>query len=74
MDFSGEDMEGTPPLICPLCEVHELDSYGRNSTLCPRCGRFGGVFLKTLREISALARRQRCPRLRVWTPGDAPTP
>ena len=54
MDFGGEDMEDTHPLICPLCEVHELDSYGRNSTLCPRCGRFGGVFLKTLREISAL--------------------
>ena len=47
-------MMATPPLICPLCEVHELDPYGRNSTRCPHCGLFGGVFLETLRQIRAL--------------------
>ena len=38
MDSGGEEIEDTHPLICPLCEVHELDPYGRDSTLCPHCG------------------------------------
>jgi hypothetical protein len=35
MDYGGEEIEDTHPLICPLCEVHELDPYDRESTLCP---------------------------------------
>jgi len=35
MDYGGEEVEDTHPLICPLCEVYELDPYGRDSTLCP---------------------------------------
>jgi hypothetical protein len=38
----------------PLCEVHELDPYGRDSILCPHRGHFGGVFLESLRQVSAL--------------------
>jgi hypothetical protein len=38
----------------PLCEVHELDPYGRDSILCPHRGHFGGVFLESLRQGSAL--------------------
>jgi hypothetical protein len=54
MDYGGEEIEDTHPLICPLCEVHELDPCGRDSTLCPHCGLFGGVFLESLRQVSAL--------------------
>jgi hypothetical protein len=54
MDSGGEEIEYTHPLICPLCEVHELDPYGRDSTLCPHCALFGGVFLESLRQVSAL--------------------
>ena len=41
-------------ITCPLCEVHELEPYDRDSAICPHCGRLGAVFLKTLREINAL--------------------
>ena len=54
MVYGGEEIEDTHPLICHLCEVHELDPYGRDSTLCPHCGHFGGVFLESLRQVSAL--------------------
>jgi hypothetical protein len=54
MVLGGEEIEDTHPLICPLCEVHELDPYGRDSTLCPHRGLFGGVFLESLRQVSAL--------------------
>jgi hypothetical protein len=54
MDYGGEEIEDTHPLICPLCEVHELDPCGRDSTLCPHCNLFGGVFLESLRQVSAL--------------------
>ncbi|CAN5861811.1 hypothetical protein BH18ACT11_BH18ACT11_27250 [soil metagenome] len=47
-------MKDAHHIICPLCELHELRPYGRNSTFCPRCGLFDGVFLKTLRQIIAL--------------------
>lgn len=53
-ETGGDGMKDTSRLICPLCEVHQLQPYGRDSTLCPHCGRFSGVFLRTLREISAL--------------------
>ena len=52
MDLGGEEIEDTHPLICPLCEVHELDPCGRDSTLCPHCGLFGGVFLESLRQVT----------------------
>jgi hypothetical protein len=35
MNYGGEEIEVTNPFICPLCEVHELDPYDRESTLCP---------------------------------------
>jgi hypothetical protein len=35
MDYGGEEIEDTHPPIYPLCEVHELDPYGRDSTLSP---------------------------------------
>jgi hypothetical protein len=47
-------MKATHHFICPLCEVHELQPHGRDSAICPLCGRLGGVLLKTLREINAL--------------------
>jgi hypothetical protein len=47
-------MKDSRHFICPLCEAHELEPYGRDSTRCPRCGLFGGVFLRTLRQIIAL--------------------
>jgi ribosomal protein L37AE/L43A len=47
-------MKDTNRFICPFCEIHKLQPHGRDSTRCPLCGLFGGVFLKTLREISAL--------------------
>ena len=47
-------MKAAHRFICPLCEVHELESHGRGSAICPHCGRLGAVFLKTLHEISAL--------------------
>ena len=47
-------MKDTHPLICPFCEVYELHPFGRNSTRCLHCGLFSGVFLETLRQISAL--------------------
>ena len=47
-------MKATNPLICPSCEVHELEPHGRDSASCPHCGRLAWVILKTLREISAL--------------------
>ena len=54
MDYGGEEIEDTHPPICHLCEVHELDPYGRDSTLFPHCDLFGGVFLKSFRQVSAL--------------------
>ena len=54
MGSEGDKMEDNHPLICPLCEVHELDPYGRHSTCCAHCGFFGGVFLETLRQFIAL--------------------
>ena len=51
MDYGVEEIEDIHPLICPLCEVHELDPCGRDSTLCPH---FGGVFLESLHQVSAL--------------------
>ena len=47
-------MKATDQFICPRCEVHELEPYGRDSATCPRCGRLAWVVLKTLREINAL--------------------
>jgi ribosomal protein L37AE/L43A len=47
-------MKAAHHFICPLCEVHELEPHGRDSAFCPQCGRLSRVFLKTLREISAL--------------------
>jgi hypothetical protein len=32
MDYGGEEIEDTHPLICHLCEVHMLDPYGRDSS------------------------------------------
>jgi hypothetical protein len=40
--------------VCPSCEAYELEPHGRDSVVCPRCGRLAWVVLKTLREISAL--------------------
>jgi hypothetical protein len=31
MDYGGEEIEDTHPPSCPLCEVYELDPYGRHS-------------------------------------------
>ena len=50
----GDDVKATHPFVCPLCEVHQLQPHGRDSALCPRCGRLAWVILKTLREIIAL--------------------
>jgi ribosomal protein L37AE/L43A len=47
-------MKATDRFVCPACEVHELEPYGRDAPVCPRCGRLAWVVLKTLREISAL--------------------
>ena len=47
-------MKATHNFICPLCEVYELEPYGRDSATCPHCGRLAWVVLKALREISAL--------------------
>jgi hypothetical protein len=33
MAYGGEEIEDTHPLICLLCEVHELDPYCRDSIL-----------------------------------------
>ena len=47
-------MKATDRFICPSCEEHELEPHGRDSAVCPDCGRPAWVVLKTLREISAL--------------------
>ena len=41
------------PLICPMCEAHELHSFGRNSGRCGSCQFvIGGAFLKALLQIT----------------------
>jgi hypothetical protein len=60
-------MKAAHHFICPLCEVHELEPHGRDSAFCPQCGRLSRVFLKTLREISAL------PDAIGYTPASAGT-
>ena len=42
------------PLSAPYVKCTISSPYGRNSARCLRCGLFGGVFLKTLRQIRAL--------------------
>ena len=50
----GDDLKATERFVCPSCELHELEPHGRDSALCPRCGRLASVVLKALRGISAL--------------------
>jgi ribosomal protein L37AE/L43A len=41
------------PLLCPMCEAHELHSFGRNSARCGSCQFvIGGAFLKALLQIT----------------------
>ena len=54
-------MKGSPlesrfsSLVCPLCEVHNLDTHGRGSTRCESCGGIvSGPTLETLRQITDL--------------------
>ena len=43
----------TRPLLCPMCEVCELHSFGRNSARCESCQFvLGGQFLDTLLQIT----------------------
>ena len=42
------------PLLCPMCEAHELHSFGRSSARCGACQFvIGGAFLKALLQIIA---------------------
>src|SRR5215212_2261153 len=72
-------MKATDRFVCPSCEVHELELHGRDSAVCPRCGRLAWVVLNlggpqdTPRDKRA-TRRPGPARLRVRTPGDAPPP
>ena len=54
-------MNGSPlesrsgSLVCPLCEVHELDARGHGPTRCESCGGLlSGLTLETLRQITDL--------------------
>ena len=47
-------MKATDRFTCPSCEIHELEPHGRDSAICPRCGRLAWVVVKALREIKAL--------------------
>jgi len=43
----------TRPLLCPMCEAHELHPFGRNSGRCGSCQFvIGGAFLKALLQIT----------------------
>jgi hypothetical protein len=43
----------TRPLLCPMCEVGELDPFGRNSARCGSCQYvLGGAFLDALLQIT----------------------
>ena len=43
------------PLLCPMCEVCELHSFGRDSARCESCQFvLGGGFLDALRRIAGL--------------------
>jgi uncharacterized Zn finger protein (UPF0148 family) len=39
-------------LVCPLCEVHELDARGHSSARCGSCGIVSGAMLEALRQIT----------------------
>jgi hypothetical protein len=42
-------------LVCPLCEVHNLDARGHGSALCESCGGIvSRLTLETLRQITDL--------------------
>ena len=43
----------TRSLLCPMCEGHELQSFGRNSACCESCQFvLGGQFLDALLQIT----------------------
>ena len=46
---------GPHSLLCPFCEVYELEPSGNNTARCPSCGALlGGPLLDTLRQITEL--------------------
>jgi ribosomal protein L37AE/L43A len=47
-------MKDSHRFVCPSCGAHDLEPHGRDSAVCPDCGRLAWVVLKTLREISRL--------------------
>jgi ribosomal protein L37AE/L43A len=52
----GSLLESRPGfLVCPLCEVHELDARGHGSPRCNSCGGIvSGLTLKVLQQITDL--------------------
>ena len=52
-----EDPAATTPhgLVCPFCEMHELQPFGHNSARCQYCGAIlASPLLQTLQHISEL--------------------
>jgi hypothetical protein len=54
--MKGSSLRSRPgSLVCPLCEVHELDARGHGSAHCDSCGGFvSGAMLVELRQITDL--------------------
>jgi ribosomal protein L37AE/L43A len=49
---SSASSSNTHPIVCPLCEVGELHTFGGDSARCGSCGcLLGEEILETLREI-----------------------
>jgi ribosomal protein L37AE/L43A len=54
-ETEGTFSTGPHTLICPFCEVCELQPFGHNAARCEDCGGvLGGPLLETLRRITDL--------------------
>jgi hypothetical protein len=63
---------GSGSLICPFCEVGELERKGSVSARCTSCGKvLGWSILEDLRQLIALPEKPGHPRLRVRASRDA---